>query len=109
MGDRFGPVPIPSGAAVSTEVNHLKGKKVDVLTNPGTRMIYLECERGDYRIRSGDIADGDMPDDAIPRGDVSDGSGSLSLQDGQIRIIPAPEKLTVRGLSNRSVLTYYYV
>jgi len=109
MGDRLGPVSVPAGTAIAEEVNHLKGKDVTVLTNPGKRMIYLECERGEYRIRSGDISESDMPDDAIPKHQVTDGTGSLSLQEGQVRIIPAPDELTVRGLSKKSVLTFYYV
>jgi len=111
MGDLRGLPSVPDALAVSDEINHLKGKKRDLLTHPGgpIRLLYLECEDGEYRMRIGNIPEVDMPDDAIPKNEVLDGTGSLSLQAGQIRTMPAPEELTVRGLSNKSVLTFYYI
>ena len=110
MVDLFGSPSKPAAVAVSEEINHLKGKKVDLLTKPSgpIRLLYLECEKGDYRVRVGNIPAIDMPGDTPPAGEVSDGSGSLSLTEGQIRIIPAPDEVTVSGLSNSSVLTFYY-
>ncbi len=111
MSDKRGGVSQVIELAISEEINHLKGKKVDVLINPDgeVRSLYLECENGEYRIRIGDIPDADMPDDAIPKHEVTDGIGSVSLKDGSVRVIPAPEKITVRGLSHKSVLTYYWI
>jgi len=111
MGDLLGPRSIPSALATSEAINHLKGKKRDVLVHPGgpIRILYLECEDGEYRLRVGDIPEVDMPTDAVPKTEVLDGTGSLSMRTGQIRIMPAPELLTVLGLSPRSVLTFYYV
>ncbi len=111
MGDLHGQPASPSALAISEEINHLKGEKVDVITNPkgSVRLLYLECEEGDYRIRSGEVTSAGMPEDAIPDDEITDGTGSLSLREGQIRIFPAPAKVTVRGLSNKSVLTYYFV
>ena len=111
MSDRIGPVSVPSALAISEEIYHLKGKSTTVLINPGgpVRTLYLECEDGEYRIRSGDIPASQMPDDAVPKNAVINGTGSLSLREGQVRTMPAPERITVRGLSNKSVLTYYYV
>lgn len=111
MGDLHGQASIPTALAISEEINHLKGKKIDVLVNPGgsVRLLYLECEEGEYRIRSGSIPELDMPDDAIPKNEVLDGTGSLGMREGQVRVLPAPREVTVRGLSSKSVLTYYYV
>ena len=111
MADLFGSPSRPAAVAVSEEINHLKGKKIDLLMKPSgpIRLLYLECEKGDYRIRVGTILIGDMFGDTPPTSEVLDGSGTLSLTEGQIRIIPAPEEVTVLGLTNSSVLTFYYV
>ncbi len=111
MADLFGSPSKPAAVAVSEEINHLMGKKIDLLAKPGgpIRLLYLECERGDYRIRVGNIPAVDMPENTPPTTEVSDGSGSLSLTEGQIRVMPAPDEVTVRGLSNQSTLTFYYV
>ncbi len=111
MSDLLGSPSKPAAVAVSEAINHRMGKKVDLLTKPGgaIRLLYLECERGDYRIRVGNILDVDMPEDTPAADEVSDGSGSLSLTEGQVRIIPAPPEVTVRGLTNQSTLTFYYV
>ncbi len=100
-----------SNLDVPEDINHLRGENVSVLVNPkgSTRYLYMECEEGDYRIRVGEIVPVDMPEDAVPESDVSDGTGSLSLREGAIRAIPAPDMVTVRGLSKKSVLTYYWV
>ena len=111
MSDLHGSSARPAALAISEEINHLKGDKVDVITNPkgSVRLLYLECEAGEFRIRSGEIAPASMPEDAVPDDEITDGSGSLSLREGQVRVFPAPAKVTVRGLSNKSVLTYYFV
>ena len=111
MADLRGPQASPDAVAVAENIFHLKGVNLTVLVHPGgaVRLLYLECEEGEYRLRVGNIADIDMPEDAIPKNEVTDGAGSLSLRAGQVRIMPAPEELTVRGLSNKSVLTLYYV
>ena len=97
MSDLAGPRSVPSAFAVSEDINHLKGKKRDLLVHPGgsVRLLYLECEDGEYRLRVGDILEVDMPADAIPKNEVTDGTGSLGMEIGQIRIMPAPEELTV--------------
>ncbi len=111
MADLRGPRASPNAIAIAENIFHLKGTQLTVLDHPGgaVRLLYLECEEGEYRIRIGDIDDVDMPDDAIPKDEVSNGTGSLSLRAGQIRVMPAPDELTIRGLSNKSVLTLYYV
>ncbi len=111
MSDLLGPRAIPPGLAISESINHLKGNKRDVLVHPGgpVRILYLECEKGEYRLRSGDIPEIDMPADAVPKDEVLDGTGSLSMRSGQIRALPAPGLLTVLGLSPTSVLTFYYI
>ena len=100
----------PDAIAVSEDINHLTGKVRNVLMHPGgaARLLYLECESGDYRIRVGDILEADMGA-ATPPPAVSDGTGTLGLTEGQTRIIAAPQALTVLGLKNGSVLTFYYV
>jgi len=111
MADRSGPLSVPDAVAVAENIFHLKGTQLTVLEHPGgsVRLLYLECEDGEYRLRVGDINDNDMPEDAIPKNEVTNGTGSLSLRAGQTRLMPAPEELTVRGLSNKSVLTLYYI
>ncbi|MEE8372511.1 MAG: hypothetical protein V3R87_02080 [Dehalococcoidia bacterium] len=111
MADLHGRPARSAALAISEEINHLKGDKVDVIINPkgSVRLLYLECEEGEFRIRSGEILPINMPDNAIPEAEVTDGSGSLSLREGQSRVFPAPAMVTVRGLSNKSVLTYYFV
>lgn len=111
MGDLRGRPAAPDAVAVAENIFHLKGTQVAVLQHPGggVRLLYLECEDGDYRIRVGDISSANMPTDAIPKNEVTDGTGSLGLSAGQIRVMPAPQEVTVRGLSNKSVLTLYYV
>ncbi len=111
MSDKRGGVTQVIDVSVPEEINHLRGQKVDVLNNPQgpVRTLYLECEAGEYRIRVGDISAGDMPGDAIPPNEVNDGTGSLSMREGMVRAIPAPDDMTVRGLTNKSVLTYYWV
>jgi len=111
MSDLRGPRASPDAVGVPEDIFHLKGKQVDVLLHPGgpIRLLYLECESGDYRLRVGNIPDVDMPKDVIPKATVTDGTGSLSLTEGQIRLMPAPEEITVRGLSKKSVLTFYYI
>lgn len=111
MADLFGSASKPSAVTVAENINHLKGKKVDLLTKPSgpIRLLYLECERGDYRLRVGNIPAIDMPGDSPPSSELLDGSGSLALTEGQVRIIPAPDEMTVSGLSNQSTLTFYYV
>ena len=111
MSDKRGGVAQVIDVAVPEEVNHLLGKKVNVLVNPAgfVRTLYLECEAGEYRIRIGNISSGDMPDDAIPKSEISNGTGSLSMRTGSVRSFPAPDEITVRGLTNKSLLTYYWV
>lgn len=111
MADLRGPRAAPDAIAIAENIFHLKGVNTTVLEHPGgaVRLLYLECEEGEYRLRIGNIPVIDMPSDAIPKDEVTDGTGSLSLRAGQVRIMPAPEALTVRGLSNKSVLTIYYV
>lgn len=111
MSDLRGTPSSPNAISIAENIFHLKGTQITVLENPGgpIRLLYLECEAGEYRIRAGDIDAIDMPDDAVPKDEVTDGTGSLSLREGQTRIMPAPKELTVRGLSNKSVLTLYYV
>jgi hypothetical protein len=111
MSDLLGPRSIPSALAVPEEINHLKGKKRDLLVHPGgsVRLLYLECEDGEYRLRLGDILEVNMPSDAVPKTEITDGTGSLSLRAGQIRVMPAPDELTALGLSPKSVLTFYYI
>ncbi len=111
MADLRGQPASPDAVAVAENIFHLKGTQLTVLEHPGggIRLLYLECEDGEFRLRVGDIADVNMPGDAVPKNEVTDGTGSLSLSAGQVRIMPAPEELTVRGLSNKSVLTLYYV
>ncbi len=111
MADLFGSPSTPAAVAVAEGINHLKGKKINLLVKPGgpVRLLYLECEKGDYRIRIGNIPAANMPGDTPPAAEVLDGSGSLSLTEGQTRTIPAPDEVTVSGLTNPSVLTFYYV
>ncbi len=111
MSDKRGGVTQVIDVSVPEEINHLRGQKVDTLNNPqgSVRTLYLECEAGEYRIRVGNISDGDMPDDAIPSSELTDGTGSLSMREGMVRAIPAPNDMTVRGLTNKSVLTYYWI
>lgn len=111
MVDLIGSPSVPVAIAVSEVVNHLKGKKRDLLVSTGgpVRLLYLECEDGDYRIRVGDILEVDMPSDAVPQNEILDGTGALGMQTGQIRVMRAPDNLTVLGLSNKSVLTFYYI
>ncbi len=111
MSDLRGLPASPNAVSIAENIFHLKGTQVAVLVHPGgsIRLLYLECEAGEYRIRIGDIEVIDMPSDAVPKDEVIDGTGSLGLKEGQIRVMPAPAELTVRGLSNKSVLTLYYV
>lgn len=101
----------PDAIAVSEEINHVTGANLDVLASPGgaIRLLYLECERGDYRIRVGDIPLVDMGNATPPAGNVLDGTGTLGLTEGQVRVLAVPPELTVLGLKNNSVLTFYYV
>ena len=111
MSDKRGGVTQVIDVSVPEEINHLHGQKVDVLSNSQgpVRTLYLECEAGEYRIRVGNIPSGDMPGDAVPSTEVTDGTGSLSMREGMVRAIPAPDDMTVRGLTNKSVLTYYWI
>ena len=101
----------PDAIAVSEEINHVTGANLDVLVSPGgaIRLLYLECERGDYRIRVGNISLVDMGMETPPSVPVSDGTGTLGLMEGQVRVLAASPELTVLGLKNNSVLTFYYV
>ena len=101
----------PDAIAVSEEINHLTGANLVVLDSPegAIRLLYMECERGDYRIRVGNIPIGDMGDNSPPLSAVFDGTGTLGLTEGQIRVLAAPPELTVLGLKNNSTLTFYYV
>lgn len=96
--------------SLSNVINHVQGAGAAVLTKPSggfNSTLVLHVESGNFRVQIGDKS-GTITA-AAPAGSVTDGSGSLKLQETEKIAITAPKKITVIGDGGSALLTYYWI
>lgn len=112
-GQRPMPPEATGASPVSDKIFHIVGTTATLLTKPlGAQTLYLTADKGIFRLRVGDHV-ADMPADPYPSASVTDGSGAFLLRAvgdyPQGMAIPAPNRVTVKGYSADSVLSYYWL
>lgn len=101
--------------ALSDRINTVRGVTPTLITNSAqynsalTSILVLHAEAGGWRVRLGDHTTSGMPDNEMPLASISDGSGSLYIPAGETKVLSAPRYITVKGFSQDSCLTYYFL
>ncbi len=98
-------------ASIPQEINVHTGATPTALSKPSNRkvnylIIHVEVEN--FRCQVGDTT-ATIGGFQIPNAPVTDGSGTLALEEGEIYVFTAPAVFTLVGQSANSVLTYAWV
>lgn len=98
-------------ASIPEFINVHTGNTPTALTRPADRsvqylLIHVEFEN--FRCQVGDTT-ATIGAYQIPTADVTDGTGTLALENGEIYVFTAPTAFTVVGETANSVMTYAWV
>lgn len=96
-------------AVIPEEINHKTGGTIAFLiTKPeGVRYLILHVENESFRIKVGDHVS--TLTYATPAGDVTDGTGTLLLEELELYAFTPPKNLTLVPQSAGAIVTYAWV
>ena len=100
-------------AALPDKINHHVGNVATNIVKPvdpnrPLNYLILHAEVESFRLQVGDTTATIGPY-AIPSSEVTDDTGSLAIEAGEIYVFDAPTSITVIGESINAVLTYSWV
>lgn len=106
--------PEDAGAVgISDKIFHVVGADATVLIRPAglrANMVTLMAVKGNFLVRLGALTSGDFYAGLYPTvSDLTQGNGAILIPRFGSLVLPAPEKITVRGDVSDSVLTFFWL
>jgi len=96
--------------SISNEITSIVGNTAVTIVKPTgdqSKFIVLQSKSGNWNLRLGTIADGDMPA-AYAEASALSGTAALGLKEGALIVVTAMQNLTVKGYDS-GALVYYYI
>lgn len=94
-------------ASLPDYIDHFKGVGPHVIENPfpdQSKYMILDVEKGAFRLQTGDTS-GTIGAYAQPAATLTDGTGTLALEEFETYVFTSPNKFTVVGQNATSILT----
>lgn len=112
MGDRIEGQLVNSAqnmglASMPDYIDHYVGAGPHLIENPdpeNMKYVIVDVESGSFRMQVGDTT-GSIGAYAVPASDVTDGSGTFSLEEFEKYVFTAPNEFTVVGNGGGAVIT----
>lgn len=95
---------------LSTAISTHVGADTFKIDKPaGAKVLVIKSQSGTWRVRTGDRVSAGMPSAAADAADVTDGTSSWVIMQGETLVLNAPTTLTLKGFNAGDIVHYYFL